>query len=227
MIECGLLTALRFCLRPTPVFFQNRGTQLCSKARARPLVLFAESFPTNNLAVLQFAGLSPRTFAAFPAVHLFALRWVRKPALTRRFGAARVGGAYLVGGWAKHIAALLSQARLGAAVQWVCSADLRLLSAPAAQGAKPRAGAGLTVSRLGGASGRAEREKEREKEKGKGEEEKSEAEKEREERFFYEEKFPELIALMLQTKVVKMGQKQGFEFIEYFNQRGSRKTKAE
>ena len=114
---------------------------------------------------------------------------------------------------------------LGAAVQWVCSADLRLLSAPAAQGAKPRAGAGLTVSRLGGASGRAEREKE--KEKGKGEEEKSEAEKEREERFFYEEKFPELIALMLQTKVVKMGQKQGFEFIEYFNQRGSRKTKAE
>lgn len=76
IIECGLLTALRFCLRPSPLFSQNRGNPLQSKARARPLILFAENFPTNNRAVLGFAGLSSATYASFPAVHLFALRFV-------------------------------------------------------------------------------------------------------------------------------------------------------
>ena len=75
IIECGLLTALRYCLRPSPLFSQNRGNPLQSKSRARPLILFAESFPTNNRAVLGFAGLSSATYASFPAVHLFALRF--------------------------------------------------------------------------------------------------------------------------------------------------------
>lgn len=112
------------------------------------------------------------------------------------------------------------------ALQWVHSEDLKLLSAP--EKAKAKAGLGLgtgwTVARL---SSRTEMGREKEKEE-KGEREKgerSEEEREREGRFFYEEKFPELIAMMLQTKVVKMGQKQGFEFIEYFNERGHRKVK--
>ena len=143
-----------------------------------------------------------------------------------------MAGSYLVGGAAKHCAGLLSQARLRVALQWVHSEDLKLLSAPekpkAKTGLGAGAGAGWTVARL---SSRTEmgREKERkekeEKEKKEEERERSEEEREREGRFFYEEKFPELIAMMLQTKVVKMGQKQGFEFIEYFNERGHRKVK--
>ena len=111
------------------------------------------------------------------------------------------------------------------ALQWVHSEDLKLLSAPEKPKAKAGMGLGWTVARLSSRPERG-REKEKEKEKGEEKEEKSEEEREREGRFFYEEKFPELIAMMLQTKVVKMGQKQGFEFIEYFNERGSRKVKA-
>lgn len=148
-----------------------------------------------------------------------------------RFGASRVAGSYLVGGAVKHCAGLLSQGGLRVALQWVHSEDLKLLSAPEKPKAKAGMGLGLgagwTVARLSSRPemGR-EKEKEKEKEKGEEKEEKSEEEREREGRFFYEEKFPELIAMMLQTKVVKMGQKQGFEFIEYFNERGSRKVKA-
>lgn len=126
----------------------------------------------------------------------------------------------------KHCAGLLSQGGLRVALQWVHSEDLKLLSAPEKPKAKAGMGTGWTVARLSSRPemGR-EKEKEKEKEKGEEKEEKSEEEREREGRFFYEEKFPELIAMMLQTKVVKMGQKQGFEFIEYFNERGSRKVK--
>lgn len=128
-------------------------------------------------------------------------------------------GAYLVGGAAKHCAGLLSQCGLSAWVRWVHSEDLRLLSAP--EKGRSAKSVGLTVTRLNGRE-KTVREREKEKER---EEEKSEEERERENRFFYEEKYPELLASMLQTKVVKMGQKQGFEFMEYFNQRGTRKIK--
>ena len=136
-----------------------------------------------------------------------------------------------MGGAAKHCAGLLSQARLRVALQWVHSEDLKLLSAPEKPKAKTGlgAGAGWTVARLSSRTemGREKERKEKEEKEKKEEEERerSEEEREREGRFFYEEKFPELIAMMLQTKVVKMGQKQGFEFIEYFNERGHRKVK--
>lgn len=135
-----------------------------------------------------------------------------------------MAGSYLVGGALRHCAGLLSQGGLSVALQWVHSEDLKLLSAPEKPKAKAGTGLGWTVARL---SSRTEmgREKEKEKKEEGKEGEKSEEEREREGRFFYEEKFPELIAMMLQTKVVKMGQKQGFEFIEYFNERGSRKVK--
>ena len=132
----------------------------------------------------------------------------------------------------KHCAGLLSQGGLRVALQWVHSEDLKLLSAPEKPKAKTGlgAGAGWTVARLSSRTemGREKERKEKEEKEKKEEEERerSEEEREREGRFFYEEKFPELIAMMLQTKVVKMGQKQGFEFIEYFNERGSRKVKA-
>lgn len=42
-------------------------------------------------------------------------------------------------------------------------------------------------------------------------------------KYYYEVKYPELLAAMMQTKVVSLTKSQGFEFIKYYNSRGNKK----
>lgn len=42
-------------------------------------------------------------------------------------------------------------------------------------------------------------------------------------KYYYEVKYPELLAAMMQTKVVSLTKSQGFEFIDYYNSRGNKK----
>lgn len=73
VIECNLLTALKYAMWPTPAFLTQPGRPLEKLSGSMPLIVFAEDLPTNNQAVLPFESLHPSTYAAFPErVHLIA-----------------------------------------------------------------------------------------------------------------------------------------------------------
>ena len=73
VIECNLLTALKYAMWPTSSFLNQAGRPLETLSGHSPLVVFAEGLPTNNQAVLPFEHLHASTYASFPErVHLIA-----------------------------------------------------------------------------------------------------------------------------------------------------------
>ncbi|KAK8813029.1 hypothetical protein WA538_001900 [Blastocystis sp. DL] len=201
VIECGLLTALRYAMWPTPSFFTRPGKPLESLTGHCPLVLFAEDFPTNNRAVLQFVPLAETTYAAFPhPVHLLSM------SMTSRY----VPGAYLVGGPILHFLSLLLQTGVRVQVTWLCDRDLALLAPPVAEKqAKPKLS--LQVTHLNA------------KTVSKVETKTEVVDSEKCAKYFFEVRFPELLAAMMQTQVVSLTKEDGFRFIEYYRSRGNKK----
>ena len=99
------------------------------------------------------------------------------------------------------------QLSLSANLTWICSKDLELISPPVTtQEEKPKQE--IKVLKLNA--------KPQEKEEMK---EVRSTDTEKNNKFFYESKYPELIASMIQVKPVEISRKQGFEFIKYINER--------
>lgn len=123
-----------------------------------------------------------------------------------------VPGSYLVGGPIIHMLSLLMQMSLSVTICWIASNDLELLTPPVTQEvkAKPKQTL-LTISRLNN-RGAVAQEKEETKEVVSTNVEKNN-------QYFYETRYPELIAAMIQTKVVGLTRKDGFNFIEYYDSR--------
>ena len=215
VVECGLLSALRFCMSPSESLFSVSGRPLSSCTGHCPLILFAEGFPTNNRAVLQFVPLSAEGYATLPqSMHLFSLSLHSLPLLSSRFASRFAPGSYLVGGVLKHLVSLLCQLALSPHLTWVKDSDLQLLTPPQEVVTRPKLG--IQVSRLNKKAQTIEVEKEEPALL-------SLEQRTKNNHFFYDEKYPELIASMIQTNVVQLGRKQGFEFIAYYNSRGNKK----
>ena len=95
------------------------------------------------------------------------------------------------------------QFSLSTSLTWICSKDLELISPPATQEEKPKQQV-LKLSRLNA--------KTQEKEETK---EVLSTNTEKNNQYFYETKYPELIASMIQVKTVEITREQGFDFIAY------------
>ena len=130
-----------------------------------------------------------------------------------------IPGAYLVGGSIQHFLSLLLQTSVSVKMTWICNQDLALLPPPTVEIAKPKPKLTLQVNRL---NAKPVSKTAVEEEKGEdnviAEEDKGKCAK-----FFYEVKYPELLAAMMQTKVVSLTKKEGFEFIDYYYSRGNKK----
>ena len=158
-----------------------------------------QGFPTNNKAVLKFAPLSEDSYLSFSPsqTHLFSLS----------YSSSFAPGYYICGGCVKHLFSLLMQLSLSASITWICSKDLDLISPPVAtQEEKPKQT--LKLLKLNA--------KPQEKEETK---EVRSTDTKKNNQFFYESKYPELIASMIQVKPVEISRKEGFEFIRYINDR--------
>ena len=201
-------------MNPSESLFTVSGKPLSSCTGYCPLILFAEGFPTNNRAVLQFVPLSTEGYATLPQLmHLFSLSLESLSSTISRLSSRFAPGSYLVGGVLKHLFSLLCQLSLSPHLTWVKDSDLQLLTPPQEVVARPKLG--IQVSRLNQKTQTIEVEKEPTL--------MNLEQKTKNNHFFYDEKYPELIASMIQTKVVHLGRKQGFEFIAYYNSRGNKK----
>ena len=108
--------------------------------------------------------------------------------------------------------AMLMQLSMTATLTWIHSKDVEILAPPVSQEVKVKPKQTLlNISRLNNRSAPTV--------------EKEETMEVRSEdvltnnKYFYETKYPELIASMIQTKVVGLSRKEGFNFIEYYNSR--------
>ena len=110
--------------------------------------------------------------------------------------------------------ALLMQLSMTATLTWIHSKDVEILSPPVCQEVKVKPKQTLlNISRLNNRTS-APVEKEETMEIRSEDVSKNN-------QYFYETKYPELIASMIQTKVVGLSRKEGFSFIEYYNSRSN------
>ena len=123
-----------------------------------------------------------------------------------------VPGSYLVGGPILHFLSLFLQTGVRVQVTWLCDRDLALLSPPVTEKqVKPKLS--LQVTHLNA--------KTVSKVETKTETEVVETEKCA--KYFFEVRFPELLAAMMQTQVVSLTKEDGFRFIAYYRSRGNKK----
>lgn len=120
-----------------------------------------------------------------------------------------IPGAYLVGGPILHFLSLFLQTGVRVQITWLCDRDLALLSPPVTEKqAKPKLS--LQVTHLNA--------------KTVTKTEKTEVvETEKCAKYFFEVRFPELLAAMMQTQVVSLTKEDGFRFVEYYRSRGNKK----
>lgn len=136
-----------------------------------------------------------------------------------------IPGAYLAGGAITHFLSLLLQTGVQVNMTWICNKDLALLVPPTTEASKPKPKPKLTlhVNRLNAKSTTTSVVEEEEKTMGEEEDVMTGENKEKNCKYFYEVKYPELVAAMMQTKVVSLTKKEGFEFIDYYYSRGNKK----
>lgn len=135
------------------------------------------------------------------SIHLFSLTYTYP----------YIPGSYLVGGPIRHLLSLLMQTHLIGILTWIASSDVEMLTPPSTQEvkAKPKQTL-LTVSRLNNRTATTVPEETKEI---------VSTNVEKNNQYFYETRYPELIASMIQTKVVGLSRKDGFVFMEYYNSR--------
>lgn len=133
-----------------------------------------------------------------------------------------IPGAYLAGGAITHFLSLLLQTGVQVNMAWICNKDLALLVPPTTEAPKPKPKLTLHVNRLN-AKSTATSVVEEEKTMVEEEAAMTGENKEKHCKYFYEVKYPELVAAMMQTKVVSLTKKEGFEFIDYYYSRGNKK----
>ena len=143
-----------------------------------------------------------------PVHHLFSLS----------LSAPYASVSFLVGNPFWHLLQLLSQQAITASLTWLHHDDVSNLTVPVADAAPVKPKLTMKVSHL--ASRKAAKE---EVPKAATEEVPKVSEK-RDMKYLYEEKYPDLIATMIQKKMVSMSMKEGFTFIEYYNSRGNKKN---
>lgn len=138
------------------------------------------------------------------------MRWRFVGGLTHSMTSRYVPGAYLVGGPILHFLSLLLQTGVRVQVTWLCDRDLALLAPPVAEKqAKPKLN--LQVTHLNA------------KTVSKVETKTEVVDNEKCAKYFFEVRFPELLAAMMQTQVVSLTKEDGFRFIEYYRSRGNKK----
>lgn len=137
------------------------------------------------------------------SIHLFSLT----------YSYSYIPGSYLVGGPILHILSLLMQWKITSTLTWITSQDLELLVPPTSQEVKVKPKQPLlTISRLSERKPASHTENEEIHEVASTDVTKNN-------HYFYEVRYPELIATMIQVKVVELSRKEGFRFIEYYNSR--------
>ena len=107
---------------------------------------------------------------------------------------------YLVGGPVWHLLQLLSQQAISASLTWLHSDDVSKLTVAVSEQEVSKPKPTMKITRLSAKTAVKDR------------------------KLLYEEKYPELIAAMIQKKTVSMGLKEGFTFIEYYYSRGNKKN---
>ena len=161
--------------------------------------------PTNNHAVLKPQPLSTSNYSSLTpsTLHLFSIS----------YSFSYIPGSYLVGGPILHLLSLLMQWKMSSTITWITSQDLEILVPPTSQEVKvkPKQPV-LTISRLSERKTGSHTENEEIQEVASTDITKNN-------QYFYEVRYPELIAAMIQVKVVELSRKEGFRFIEYYNSR--------
>ena len=150
--------------------------------------------PTNNHAVLKPQPLSTSNYSSLTpsTLHLFSIS----------YSFSYIPGSYLVGGPILHLLSLLMQWKMSSTITWITSQEVKV---------KPKQPV-LTISRLSERKTGSHTENEEIQEVASTDVTKNN-------QYFYEVRYPELIAAMIQVKVVELSRKEGFRFIEYYNSR--------
>ena len=122
-------------------------------------------------------------------------------------------GTYLVGGSVRHFLSLLTHIRIPVHLTWICDQDLALLPPPTVEIAAAKPKLSFQITHLSEKNTRTPEMKQEE----------AVVDAVKCNKYYYEVKYPELLAAMMQTKVVSLTKSQGFEFIKYYNSRGNKK----
>mgnify|MGYP004681971907 CR=1 FL=1 len=152
--------------------------------------------------MLRFVPLNDASYRKMPKHHLFSL------SLSSRYAPV----SYLVGGPVWHLLQLLSQQAISASLTWLHSDDVSKLTVAVSEQEVSKPKPTMKITRLST------------KTAAKEEAPKVETVQTADRKLLYEEKYPELIAAMIQKKTVSMGLKEGFTFIEYYYSRGNKKN---
>ena len=159
--------------------------------------------------MLRFSPLASASYKAIPAHHLFSLA----------LSAPYVPVSFLVGNPFWHLLQLLAQQAISASLIWLHYDDVSNLTAPVTEAAPVKPKLTMKVSHLASRSAAKEEEPKEPKVA-----EAAPKAGERNVKYLYEEKYPELIATMIQKKMVDMSMKEGFTFMEYYCSRGNKKN---
>ena len=159
--------------------------------------------------MLRFSPLASASYKAMPAHHLFSLA----------LSAPYVPVSFLVGNPFWHLLQLLAQQAISASLTWLHYDDVSNLTAPVTEAAPVKPKLTMKVSHLASRSAAKEEEPKEPKVA-----EAAPKVGERNVKYLYEEKYPELIATMIQKKMVDMSMKEGFTFMEYYCSRGNKKN---
>ena len=159
--------------------------------------------------MLRFSPLASASYKAIPAHHLFSLA----------LSAPYVPVSFLVGNPFWHLLQLLAQQAISASLTWLHYDDVSNLTAPVTEAAPVKPKLTMKVSHLASRSAAKEEEPKEPKVA-----EAAPKVGERNVKYLYEEKYPELIATMIQKKMVDMSMKEGFTFVEYYCSRGNKKN---
>ena len=159
--------------------------------------------------MLRFSPLASASYKAIPAHHLFSLA----------LSAPYVPVSFLVGNPFWHLLQLLAQQAISASLTWLHYDDVSNLTAPVTEAAPVKPKLTMKVSHLASRSAAKEEEPKEPKVA-----EAAPKVGERNVKYLYEEKYPELIATMIQKKMVDMSMKEGFTIMEYYCSRGNKKN---